>query len=193
MLFWFAASVIGAAQPLSVTTTVSRTTVAVNQQIVFTVELSGQGASKIGQPELPDMGGYLTFLGSGGTSQNISVVNGKMTASKTFTFYYVAAKTGTFTIPPVKVTYKNKLYQSKPITITITQSPTETRKQGGSSEKLYVRAIVSKKSVYQNEPVIVTYRIYAAVTVTGYSMAKLPETTGFWVEDVEMPQQPQVK
>ncbi|RLD14486.1 hypothetical protein DRI50_05310 [candidate division KSB1 bacterium] len=187
------------AQPLSVTTTVNQTSIAVNQQLVFTVELTGEGAQKVGQPELPDMGGYLTFLGSGGSSQNITVVNGKMSVSKSFTFYYLAAKPGSMTIPPVTVVYKNKTAASQPISLTITASaapsPSTQGKsnnaQASSGNKLYLRTIVNKKSVYPNEAVIVTYRIYAAVTISGYSIAKLTETTGFWVEDVEMPQQPQ--
>ena len=189
------------AEPLSITATVSRTRLAVNQQLALTIELSGDGAQRAEQPELPDMGGYLTFLGSGGTSQNMSFVNGKMSVSKSFTFYYLAAKAGTFTIPPIKVVHKNKTIQSQPITLTITPSSTppspDRQKQGRTdnknSENLYIRTLVNKKTVFQNEPIVVTYRIYAAVSVTGYSIIKLPETTGFWVEDIEMPPQPEVK
>ena len=201
MLCFAAASTTALAQPLAVATSVNQSIIAVNQQLVFTIELTGAGAQKIGQPELPDMGGSLTFLGSGGSSQNISVVNGKMSVSKSYTFYYLAAKPGTMTIPPVRVTYKNRSAQSQPLSLTITASATPPQASQGKQKsaqatagnKLYLRTIVSKKSVYPNEAIIVTYRIYAAVTVSGYSIAKLPETTGFWVEDVEMPQRPQTR
>ena len=192
------------AQPLSVTSTVNQTTVAVNQQLALTVEFSGQAAQKVGQPELPDMGGYLTFLSSGGTSQNISFVNGKMSVSKSFTYYYLAAKEGSFTIPAIKVTHDGKTYSSEPININITKgssqsqhpqqaAPSPQTEEGASSEDLFVRTFVNKKQVYQGEPILLTYRIYSAVNVSGYSISKLPETTGFWVEDIESPQQPEVK
>ncbi|MBN1560579.1 protein BatD [candidate division KSB1 bacterium] len=193
------------AQPLTVTTTVNQTQIGVDQQLVFTIELTGEAAQQVGQPELPDMQGYLAFLGSGGTSQNISFVNGKMSVSKSFSFYYLATKEGTFTIPAITVIHDDKEYQSQPIHITITKGTQTagTQAQGASpstadegtsaeADDLYVRTIVSKRRVYQNEPVIVTYRIYAAVRVTGYTITKLPETTGFWTEDIETPQQPQV-
>lgn len=191
-----------AAQPLTVTTTVNQNQIGVNQQLVFTIELSGEAAQKVGQPELPDMQGYLDFLGSGGTSQNISFVNGRMSVAKTFTFYYLAIKEGSFTIPAVIVTHDNNDYASKPITIAITKGvsqatgqsqPSEESVVSGETDDLYLRTLVSKKSVYQNEPIIVTYRIYAAVSVTGYSISKLPETAGFWTEEIETPPQPQVK
>ncbi len=199
------AAALANAQPLSVTSTVNQTSVAVNQQLALTVELSGQGAQKVGQPDLPDMGGYLSFLSSGGTSQNISFVNGKMSVSKSFTFYYLAAKEGNFTIPAIQVTYDGKTYSSQPIDITITQgsaqpqqptqqaAPSTNSENGASKEDLFVRTFVNKKRVHQGEPILVTYRIYSAVNVSGYSISKLPETTGFWVEDLESPQQPQVK
>ena len=205
-IFLFMASMVSA-QPLTVTTTVSQTQIGVNQQVEFIIELNGEAAQKVGQPELPDMQGYLSLLSSGGTSQSISFVNGKMTVSKSFSYYYLAAKEGTFTIPPVKVVHDNKEYASKPITMTITKgapqqsapssspssSSSAAQPEAGDADDLFVRAFVNKKTVYQNEPIFVTYRIYAAVSVTGYSITKLPETTGFWTEDIETPQQPQVK
>ena len=115
------------AQPLTVTSTVNQTTLAVNQQLALTVEFSGQAAQKVGDPELPDMGGYLSFLSSGGTSQNISFVNGKMSVSKSFTYYYLAAKEGSFTIPAIKVTHDGKTYSSKPISITITKGSAQSQ------------------------------------------------------------------
>ncbi|MBN1479748.1 protein BatD [candidate division KSB1 bacterium] len=190
------------AQPLTVTTSVNQNQIGLNQQLVFTIELSGEAAQKVAQPELPDMQGYLDFLGSGGTSQNISFVNGRMSVAKTFTYYYLAVKEGEFIVPPVTVIYDNTEYASKPITVTISQSAAAGQSQSpassqppssNSTDDLYIRTIVNKRSVYQNEPIIVTYRIYAAVSVTGYSITKLPETTGFWTEDIETPQQPQVK
>jgi hypothetical protein len=197
---------LSTAQELTVTTTINQTTVGVNQQLVFKIELSGEDAKKVDQPELPDMQGYLTFLGSGGTSQNISFVNGNMSVSKAFSYYYLAAKEGSFSIPAVTVEYKGKTYSSKPIQMNIikstAQAQTQTRQQQqrattqgsvGNPDDLYVRAIVNKKSVYQGEPVIVTYRLYAAVSVTGYTITKLSDTAGFWTEDIETPQRPEVK
>lgn len=188
-------------QPLTVLSSVNPTQSPLNQQVVFTIELAGEGANKIGQPELPDMGGFLTFLGSGGTSQNVSFVNGRMSVSKSFSFYFLAAKVGSFTIPAVKVVYDNKTVESQPITMTISQGAQapavsgNAQPSGASSggDDLFLRAIVSRRRVYQNEPVFVTFRIYAAVSVTGYSIATMPATAGFWVEDVESPQQPQVR
>jgi hypothetical protein len=189
-----------AAEPLSVTATVDRTSLAVNQQLTFTIQLSGEGANTLQPPELPDMGGYLALLGAGGTSQNIQFINGQMSVSKSFTYYYVVQKEGSFQIPAVTLTYKGKTIQSDPIAINISKTtpvPAQPNATPSASpdigETLFVRAIVNKSRVFQNEPVFVTYRIYMMVGVTSYNVSKLPETAGFWAEDFEMSGQPAIR
>ncbi|MDZ7725816.1 MAG: BatD family protein [candidate division KSB1 bacterium] len=186
------------AQDLNVQASVDRTRLSVNDRLTLTVELSGSDARQAGRPDLPDMQGFLQFLGSGGTSQNISIVNGKMSASKAFTFYYRASKAGSFTIPAIQVTHKGQTVSSDPIPLTIMQSGaqpsrTPSDQTEGLDDHLMVRALVDKKQVYQHEPVHVTYRIYARVNVTSYGISKLPELTGFWSEDFDMPSRPQTR
>jgi hypothetical protein len=199
-LFLTAFAETSLAQPLSVSTSVDKTTLAVNEQLVFTIELSGEGANGASNPELPEMGGFLSLLGSSGTSQSIQIINGRMTVQKSQTYYYMAAKEGTFQIPPVKVSYKGVEYQSNPINITITKSagnaaPPANQPQSrtvspeaGAGDDLFIRAIPNKRRVYQNEAVIVTYRIYTQVNVSSYGVSKLPETAGFWAEDFDQGQ-----
>lgn len=186
-------------QPLTVSMSVDKTSLALNQQLVLTIDLSGEGANSVSAPELPDMGGYLALLGSGGSSQSIQIINGRMSVQKSHTYYYMAVKEGTFQIPSIKVNYKGGTYESNSVTISITKTaaaPTPSRPQSrqsvspeaGMGGDLFVRAIVNKRRVYQNEPVIVTYRIYTQVNVSSYGVSKLPETAGFWAEDFDQGQ-----
>jgi hypothetical protein len=168
---------------------VNATSVAANQQIVLTIELTGDDANKVPQPSPPDLSSFLSYLGSGGSSQNIQVVNGKMAVTRSFTYYYMAKKPGSYTIPAMSISYKGKNATSKPIKITVLQQnqPRQQQKnQQTSSVNLYVSAIINKRKVYQNEPVIVTFRIYYKTQPSSYGVVKLPETTGFWAEEFEM-------
>lgn len=209
LILWAAAA---AAQPLSITSSVDRTSLALSQQLVLTVELSGEGANAVGRIDLPDVSEFLAMIGSGGTSQNIQIINGKMSAQKSITYFYQTIKEGSFSIPPVSVTHKGQTVSSKPITLTISKAAAPPAGSGGSAqgvtgqgqaqtlpaseasdEDLFIRALVNKRQVYQNEPVIVTFRIYTRVNVSGYALTKLPETAGFWSEDIPLPQQPQTR
>lgn len=193
---------LGAAQTFKVTASVDRTSLAINQQLALTIELSGEGANSIGQINLPDISSHLALLGSGGSSQNIQIVNGKMSVQKNFTYFYQAVQEGTCTIPAISVNYKGQVYSSQPITIAISKgaAPAAATAQSSnlapgdaSDEDLFIRAIVNKRQVYQNEPVIVTFRIFTRVNVSGYALSKMPETAGFWTEDFALQGQPQTR
>ena len=86
------------AQPISINVSVDRTRLAINQQLSLTIELSGEAAKKVEMPAPPDMKEFLAFLGSGGTSQNIQFVNGRMSVTLSNKFHYLASKAGTFRI-----------------------------------------------------------------------------------------------
>jgi hypothetical protein len=179
------------AQTVQITASVDQTTLAVNQQLVLSVELTGEDANRISSVPPPDGGDYLRFYGSRGTSQNIQFINGKTSISITHTFVYLAVKAGSYTIPPVTLKYKDKTYQSNSIPISIIKAGTSSSGSQGESnvddgEELFLRVLYSKQRVYPNEPVIVTFRIYAKVSVTGINPVQMPETTGFWAEEFDL-------
>ncbi len=192
----FSLAAVTVAQAVTVKMSLDQTSVAVNQQLTLTIELSGESANKASQPEPPVVSDFLDFLGSGGSSQNIQIVNGKMDVTKSFTYYYMAAKVGTYIIPAISVEYKGKKYYSQPISVTITKSASPTQQatpQGNTAQtsgenfgdNLFIRPIVNKTRVYQNEPVVVTFRLYLKVNIQNVSNLQLPETTGFWTEEFE--------
>ncbi|MBN2105552.1 protein BatD [bacterium] len=189
----------GLASDLSVKAYVDKTVISQHQQFTLTVELSGQGANKAGNPQLPEMDAFASFLGSG-SSQNIQFINGKMSVSKVLNFHFQATVAGKHQIGPVIVQYNEKQYRTDPIDIEIKQvqggrPSTPKQKQNkiapeGSTEDLFVEAVADKKRVYQNEPVTITYKIYTRLQVSSFGFTKEPETTGFWKEDYELPNQP---
>lgn len=198
-----------AGQDFSVTTSVDRNAVALNERFTLSIEISGKGANSAPDPELPPIGAFASFLGSG-SSQNISFVNGRMSTSKVFQCYYVATAAGKFQIPPVTVTAGGKAVSSAAIDFEVTadgaQGQTQARSaapgqaaparavpqgqgEGPAEGDLFLRASVDRRKVYPNEPVIVTYKLYTRVNVANLSVSKMPATAGFWAEDFDMPQQ----
>ncbi|MBN2012387.1 protein BatD [candidate division KSB1 bacterium] len=199
------------AADITITAKVDRTVVAENQTFTYTIELSGDKVNSLnGDPELPDVSGFATFLGSSGTSQNVQITMGKMSVTKSQSYTYMANKVGTFEIGPATVEYRGKQYKTDPIPIEVvkqnstsqsrqsnrrgrTQSQSQSQNNASIEDNLFLKTAISKRTVYVNEPVILTYKIYTNVTVTSYGVAKEPNTIGFWVEDFPMRQQPQTK
>ncbi len=187
-------------QDLLLRTYVDRTTLAVNQQFILTVEVAGADAQKVPIPQAPDLSQFADYLGTS-SSQNIQIVNGQMSVTRSAQNYYRARKTGTFTIPALTLKYKGKTYTSDPITIKIVQGGPPPTAGGGRANRgitpegslkgnLFLRAEVDRRSVYPNQPVTLTYKIYTRVEITGYSISKLPNAVGFWTEEFKLPPQP---
>ena len=186
-----------AAADLQVRAYVDRTAVGLNETFTLSVVLSGSGANGASAPQLPKMDDFAAFLGSG-SSQNIQIINGRMSISKTISYQFQARAAGSFTIGPVSVTAGGATQQTQPIAIKIEQGaaarPSSPSAPSQSSEiaesDLFLRAYANKKRVYVNEPVIVSYKLFTRLPVSSFSYSKIPTTSGFWADDFPMPAQP---
>lgn len=192
------------ADNLDVQAFVNRSRIALNQQFDLKVEISGSDYKTAGSPQLPDMDDFAHFLGSS-TSQNVQFINGKMSASKTITFHYQATSVGTFTIGKITVKAGNKVYSTDPIEITVVKSSQQPATPGRSrdsestqadislGDNLFIKAIPNKTTIYKNEPVTITYKIYTRVDVSSFGLEKAPSTKGFLREDFDIGRRPRTQ
>lgn len=137
------------------------------------------------------------------SSSSTSIINGVRTSSKTLTFTCILRpKTeGTFTIPAATITVDGKQMQSKELTVKVLppdqrssqqthsqQSRGTTTSQTGhiSNDDLFIVATVNKKKVYEQEAILLTYKIYTTVNLTNVS-GKMPDLKGFHTQEMEMP------
>jgi len=182
---------------------VEHSPVGLNQRFTLFVEMSGKG-SQSAQPEVPSLNDWAAFLGSG-SSQNMQIVNGAMSVSKTIHYQYQTQKAGTFSIPPIKVNIGGKNYSVNPIKVIVDKSATPTSNRPSqrsrnrsesvdiSSDDLFVQVKASKATVYVNEPLVLTYTIYTRLNVSSYEFAQMPATAGFWVEEINQGQRPSTR
>ena len=210
--FWFTVFLILSfvypvhSKDIVVQSSVDRIKIGLNEEFTLTVDISGDKANQAGEPQIPDISDFAVYTGSTGTSQNIQIINGQMNVSRSTSYTYRAVTLGKFTIPPVVLKFKGKEYRSKPIQIEVVKTaqkaqPRQRRNtystpgqssESVNSENLFLRVTASKRNVYVNEPLILSFKIYTRVTVTQYGVNKLPNTAGFWVEDFDLGNQPQI-
>ena len=140
------------------------------------------------------------------SSSSTSIVNGQRTSSKTLTFTCVLRpkNEGTFTIPSATIIAEGQQLKSKELTVKVLppdQKATATQsQQSGSQSKgaassqtgkigdddLFIVATVNKKKVYEQEAILLTYKIYTTVNLTNMS-GKMPDLKGFHTQEVDMP------
>ena len=140
------------------------------------------------------------------TSSSTSFVNGRRTSSfeQTYTFMVMALQAGTFTIGPATVKVDGNQVQSNGVRIQVLPEDQQAQQsnqssavshqdsqssQSGqtSSENLFVRTIVSKTKVHEQEALMLTYKLYFAnVDVAQLTNnTKLPEFTGFLKQEFD--------
>lgn len=154
-------------------------------------------------PDMPDFD--LLFGPSTSTSYSQRTINGKTTSesSVTYTYILVAKKPGSFTIPAASITVDGSNYQSNTIKINVLP-PDEKASQGSTSrdrsssestsgsatvsaKDAFIRAIVSKNSIYEQEGFTVTFRLYTTLNIVNFGKIQFPEFEGFMVEEIPLP------
>ena len=188
---------------VNISVSVDRTRIGLNEEFFLVVEITGSG----GDPRLPEMNAFAGVTGSS-SSTSIQMMNGRISQSVTYQYSLVAQTAGKFTIGAVEVEAKGQVYRSQPIEIEIvagasTQPPSGPPGGAGRGQQadappdlegsLYLEAKVDRSRVYQNEPVVVRYRIYTRLNISSYGIASLPNYNGFWTEDFPAQQQPQTR
>ncbi len=191
------------AQPITIQAFVSKNRVGLDEQFRYSVEISGKSTS-LPEIQYPDLSKFYILSGPN-ESTNLQWINGRMSSSKTLTFYLQAKQEGTFTIAPATAEYKGETYRSNSVTITVTKTAAapsagnKNKQKSGRSDSdllgksLYLKAEVSRKNVYLGEPVTVAYKLYFRAEVRTYNVDKMPANTGFWVEKFQMPPQPVIE
>jgi len=189
----------GRAQEVAARAYLTPASVVLNGQFVLNIEIRGVQRADV-DPELPLIGSFGRYLGAS-SSTNMQVINGATTVSLIVQYRYQAMEEGSFDIGPVRVRAGGEILMTEPLELTVSTSP--QRGQGSRSslneapvvalEDLFVAAEVDKRRVYENEPVVVRYRLFTRVNVSSYSVTQSGGNEGFWVEDIPQSQNPQVE
>lgn len=165
-------------------------------RLTFTVNAEGRD---IRVPTIPD---FEVLMGpSQSTSYSSSWVNGqsKSETSVSFTYILMPKKEGTFTIPAATVKVNGANYTSNSLTIKVLPADKAGKEAASdaaasgqiSNDRLFVTMDVSKRSLYEQEGLLVTFKIYSLENFQITNL-KYPEFEGFLVQEIELPQQKQL-
>lgn len=138
--------------------------------------------------------GNLKVISGPNHSTRMQIVNGNVTASKTFSYYLVAVSEGKYTIGSATVEYADQKFKTEPIYITAIKGSPKTKEDNKTeqvnlkeiSENLFIRAVVDKNKAYIGEQITVTYKLYTRLNIVDQmAISKLPNYVGFWAEELE--------
>ncbi|MFC1501187.1 BatD family protein [Elusimicrobiota bacterium] len=170
--------------------------VSINEQLTLQVSINGD-VSNIPNPQIPPLNDFGIY--SSGRSQNISIINGKVSSSINFNYTLTPKNIGQFVIPPFTINHKNKTYSTEPITVNISSSafPTQkavnksyqtttepTKAKANNIKDLFVSAETNKKVAYVNEQITYTFKFYRRIRLLSNPQLSKPDFSGFWTEEI---------
>ena len=166
--------------------------------------------------QVGDFPGFDLLYGpSTSSSSSFSMVNGKTTHTSQMTFSYTiqAKKAGTYKLPAATVKSGGQAYKSNQPSIQIlpgdgsgggANSGQSNQSSGASRQRLqnagdritkddlYITVSASKHRLYEQEAVLLTYKLYTLVSID-QCMGKMPDLDGFHTQEIELPQQKTLK
>lgn len=157
---------------------------------------------------VPSFKGFDVLMGPSPSRQSsVQIINGKTTSTRSITYTYILMATaeGSYTLPAASIVADGEQMLSNAVEIKVLPADKAAASGTGSSQSngrtgtsrasassvadsdLFIRATVSKSSVYEQEAFLLTYKIYTLVDLRGFDNVKLPDFKGFHSQEVELP------
>lgn len=173
-----------------------------NRQFNVVYTLKNGSSNGFNSPNFQDL--KVLYGPAKSVSSQYSIVNGKTESlsEEKYTFTLIADKEGDYTIPAAKITSDGKSYSTSAKSIKVLP-PDKNAPQSNNAnaapqtqsrdDKTFSRLIISKSSVYEQEPLLVSIRLYTkASNISNITELKLPSYEGFVVQDIPI-DKPQVE
>lgn len=142
------------------------------------------------------------------SQSSYQLINGHASSfsSTTYTFILCATKSGTYKVPSASVVVNGHRYTSQPVHIKVTgkavsgnnsprmhdsssdQSRLRSAGSAISGKDLFIKVSANKGLVYEQEPIVLTYKVYTLVDLNELK-GNMPDLTGFHTLEVPLPQQ----
>lgn len=150
----------------------------------------------------PNIKDFEVLMGPSRSVQYQSI-NGVESNTITYTYILMAGKEGTYKIPGATIVADGNNYTSNSVDIKVL--PTDQSDNSGNSgsnaarnqaggqitnNDLFITATASKTDVYEQEAILLTYKIYTKVNLTQLH-GDMPDLKGFHTQEVELPSQKQ--
>lgn len=140
----------------------------------------------------------------------MQIVNGRSSNSSSVTYTYILApkRKGKLKIGSASIRVAGKTLHTQPLSVQVNElsasaqgggatarpqtSPySDLQKEGTqvTERDLYFTVQTSKKRVYEQEPIMLTYEIHAraGVGLANVSLTQKPELKGFWTQEIQLP------
>lgn len=169
----------------------------------FQLEYVVTGTDK-GNVQLPQFKGCDELYRGTSRGTSVNIINGNVTrkVSNSIIVTLRANEAGTHEIEPATLTIDGQTYHTKPLTLTVLESDAPAAEGGadqrsrgqsavvssGNSTETFTRLILSRTSVYEQEAVLATLKVYTLAPQLNFTKVTLPTFEGFAAQELDVPQ-----
>lgn len=175
----------------------------------FTVSMSVSNGSAETVPSPPQIGNCKYIYGPvKNMMQSYQNINGQVTSSTqtTYTFTYKAEKAGATIVPAMSVVVDGKSYTTNQLKVEVlppdqsSTSPSSPQRQGNRQSTaptvgdepqfdpndMFIRVILDKTTVYEQQAVTATVKIYSKYDITSFRSIAQPTFNDFFSEEIPL-------
>lgn len=199
-----AAPSVWAAEPGNLTAEIDQTRITVDDTVSLKIGVQLDGTARVGTPEFSAPG--LEVVNQFQSTYVESYYeNGRfgMRNNRQMTFVLKPSKPGSYSISKISLQVNDAKLQAEDLKVEVlpggsaagngaapgvrSAKPAPRGEAGARNAPAFVRAELSKDTVYKGEQVVVSYYLYQRARIFNISVDKYPVLTGFLREDLEMP------
>jgi hypothetical protein len=202
------------ARQVDVHASVDGTTIGTEESVTFTITIDGSDGSDVQVPQPPEAEGLTLLQTIPRTQQSVSIVNGQMSRSFGYSWVYRPTETGTARISATTLKVGDREYHTQPIQVQVIpqdQRPAQPRQVDPfqslrspftppsdeappepDESDLFIRAIPTQRTAWQNEQVVVEYRLFfrEGIQLRQSRLTDSWDAEGFWREELDVETRP---
>lgn len=147
----------------------------------------------------PSIKGFDVLMGPSRSEQSSTeIINGKVTSSSSITFTYILMATtpGSFVIGGATAQVNGQHVSSNSLRVRVVSgghsSASAGKRESAPSQRVsganvFITGSLNKTTVYEQEAVVLTYRIYTGEANLRFDNVTLPDFKGFHSQEIQMP------
>ncbi len=149
-----------------------------NFDVVFT--LSNAKGTEFSPPSFTD---FIVLAGPG-TSQNIQIINGKVSRQEGFSYTLMPKKAGKFTIGSASIRADGKKMTTDPISIEVLDG-SKTKGTAARDEPIFLQLETAKTEGYVGEQILLDIKLYTTVNIESWDIMAEKEYQGAYAQELK--------
>ena len=131
--------------------------------------------------QLPPLGDF-EILSGPSTSVSTTIINGRRSQERSYTYLFSPQKIGTLVIGSATIEVDNEILKTKPISVKVLKSTEQA--QDEQDAEYFVKAEIEQKEAFVGQQIKLKYKLYTRINIDNINVLRESEYPGFYVSEL---------